>query len=116
MRQRVEGQTVDGADLSLREVPRFPPIRRDLAFVLDASVPAHAIREAIVASGGPLLQGVTLFDVFTGGQIPEGRRSLAFALEFRAPDRTLTDQEADAAVGEVVSRVAGSFGAELRSG
>ncbi len=104
------------ADLSLREVPRFPPIRRDLAFVLDASVPAHAIREAIVASGGPLLQGVTLFDVFTGGQIPEGRRSLAFALEFRAPDRTLTDQEADAAVGEVVSRVAGSFGAELRSG
>jgi phenylalanyl-tRNA synthetase beta chain len=57
-----------------------------------------------------------LFDVFQGGPIPEGKKSLAFSLEFRAPDRTLTDDEAEQAVQSIVHRLAREFGAELRAG
>jgi phenylalanyl-tRNA synthetase beta chain len=99
-----------------REVPRFPPVHRDLAFVVDADVPAEAVREEIVGAGGELIGSVMLFDVFTGPPVPEGRKSLAFSVDFRAPDRTLTDQEADRAVQRIVERMASRFQAELRIG
>jgi len=98
-----------------REIPRFPPVRRDLAFIVDASTPAAAVQGAIAAASGELAEAVVLFDEFTGEPIPEGKKSLAFALEFRAPDRTLTDQEADAAVETIVRRVAEAVGGELRA-
>jgi phenylalanyl-tRNA synthetase beta chain len=101
---------------ALRDVPRFPPVRRDLAFVLDASVAAADVEAAIRNAGGELLSELRLFDVFAGAPVAEGRRSLAFAVGFRAPDRTLTDAEVDAAVSAVVERLARDFGAELRSG
>jgi phenylalanyl-tRNA synthetase beta chain len=59
---------------------------------------------------------VVLFDVFEGGPIPEGRKSLAFSVDFRAPDRTLTDEEAEQAVLGIVERVVTGFGGELRAG
>jgi phenylalanyl-tRNA synthetase beta chain len=62
------------------------------------------------------VDAAVLFDVFTGPPVPEGKRSLAFSVDFRAPDRTLTDDEADATVGAVVAALADRFGAELRSG
>jgi phenylalanyl-tRNA synthetase beta chain len=55
-----------------------------------------------------------LFDVFRGGSLPEGHKSLAFALEFRAPDRTLTDEEIEPVVAAIVERARAEFGAELR--
>jgi phenylalanyl-tRNA synthetase beta chain len=100
---------------SVVEVPRFPPVRRDLAFVVPEDVPAGAIHRAIEAAGGPLLDRSSLFDVFRGGTIPEGRKSLAFALEFRAPDRTLTDGEIEPVVAAIVDRSRSEFGAELRA-
>ena len=102
--------------LAVREIPRFPPVRRDLAFVVDREAPAGAVEAAIRDAGGDLLDAVVLFDLFEGAPVPEGRKSLAFGLEFRAPDRTLTDEEAEAAVARVVERVARDFGGELRSG
>jgi phenylalanyl-tRNA synthetase beta chain len=101
---------------TLRDVPRFPPVRRDLAFVLDGGVPAAEVEQAIREGGGDLVAELRLFDVFTGAPVAEGKRSLAFAVGFRAPDRTLTDAEVDEAVGAIVARLAGGFGAELRSG
>jgi phenylalanyl-tRNA synthetase beta chain len=99
-----------------RDVPRFPPVHRDLAFVVDGDVPAAALRAALVEAGGELLGSCRIFDVFTGGAIPQGKKSLAFAVQFRAPDRTLTDEEADRAVAAIVERLARDFGAELRTG
>ena len=101
--------------VSFRDVPRFPPIRRDLAFVLDEDVPAGTVQAALEAAAGELLDRSLLFDVFRGGAIPDGRKSLAFALEFRAPDRTLTDEEVEPIVATIVDRLRSELGAELRT-
>ena len=102
--------------ITYREVPRFPSVHRDLAFVVDTDVPAEKVRSALVDAAGSLADSVYLFDVFTGPPVPEGKKSLAFAVEFRAPDRTLTDEETDEAVARIVDRLARDFGAELRAG
>ena len=102
-------------DIAYGEVPRFPPVRRDLAFVLPGDVPAGAVRDAIVGAVADLGVEATLFDVHTGPPIPEGRKSLAFAVDLRAPDRTLTDEDATRAVAAIQESVAG-LGGELRAG
>ncbi|GHE86497.1 phenylalanine--tRNA ligase beta subunit [Amycolatopsis deserti] len=93
----------------------YPPVLLDVALVVDAKVPASDLAEALVAGGGDLLEDTSLFDVYTGDQVGDGKRSLAYKLRFRAPDRTLTVEEAtqarDAAVAEAGSR----YGAELRA-
>jgi phenylalanyl-tRNA synthetase beta chain len=75
------------------DVTTFPAVYQDLAVVVPADVPAEAVVEAIRAGGGELLQGAEVFDLFEGEQLGEDRKSLALNLEFRAPDRTLTDEE-----------------------
>ncbi|MFB3737635.1 MAG: phenylalanine--tRNA ligase subunit beta [Candidatus Velamenicoccus archaeovorus] len=104
------------AQVRSRDVPRFPPVRRDLAFTVDRAVPAGAMRDALVAAAGDLLGECVLFDVHAGPPLPEGRKSLAFSLDLRAPDRTLTAEEADRAVATIAEALRGRFGAELRSG
>jgi len=99
-----------------RDVPRFPPVRRDLAFTVPAGTPAGAVRVALEEAAGELLDSCLLFDVHTGAPLPEGAKSLGFSVDLRAPDRTLTDAEANRAVARVVERLARDFGAELRSG
>jgi phenylalanyl-tRNA synthetase beta chain len=93
----------------------YPVAKEDVAFELDRDVPAAAVAEAIEEAAGPLLESVRVFDVYTGPPIPAGKKSLAFALRFRAPDRTLTEAETaesrDRAVAEVVRR----FGAVHRA-
>jgi phenylalanyl-tRNA synthetase beta chain len=101
--------------VEVREPTRFPPVRRDLAFLLDASTPAGAVADAIRAAGGELLGSLVLFDVFEGPPLPEGRKSLAFSLELRAADRSLDGGEADAVLERVASAVADRFGGELRT-
>jgi phenylalanyl-tRNA synthetase beta chain len=105
-----------GATFELREVPRFPPVRRDLAFVVPVSVAAGELADAIVEAGAPELDRSVLFDVFEGPPLDDGTRSLAFSIELRAPDRTLTDEEAAVVVDRIVARAEGGFGASLRTG
>ena len=100
----------------VEDVPRFPPVRRDLAFIVDASAPAGRVRAALEAAAGGLMGSVLLFDVFEGPPLPEGAKSLAFSVDFRAADRTLTDEEADVAVAAIVERLSSEVGARLRSG
>jgi phenylalanyl-tRNA synthetase beta chain len=104
------------SDLAYREIPRFPPVRRDLAFTVDAVTPAGALRSAMLEAASGLAGSVTLFDVHTGPPVPEGKKSLAFSVDFRSPDRTLTDEEVARAVEAIGDRLGRDFGAELRSG
>ncbi|HEX7879942.1 MAG TPA: hypothetical protein VF720_11065, partial [Candidatus Eisenbacteria bacterium] len=99
-----------------REVSRFPASRRDLAFLVDRTVDEGAVREAIRKLGGALLVEAVLFDRFEGKPLPEGKISLAYALRFRADDRTLSDEDVRRAAGEIAEGLAKSLGAELRDG
>ena len=95
-----------------RPIPRFPAVLRDLAVVVDDRTPAAAV-EAVVRAE-PLVESVTLFDVYRGAPLPAGKKNLALAISYRAADRTLTDAEADAAHARIVKRLGESLGAELR--
>jgi phenylalanyl-tRNA synthetase beta chain len=88
-----------------RALPAYPGSDRDLALVAPDAVPAAAVAEAIRSAGGGLLAEVALFDVYRGGGVPAGTRSLAYRLRFRAADRTLVDHEVDAAVARVLARL-----------
>lgn len=81
------------SERAYRDVISFPTLRQDLAVVLPEEVPAERVLDAVRAAAGDLLDEVRVFDVYTGPQVGLGRRSLALALAFRAPDRTLTDQD-----------------------
>jgi phenylalanyl-tRNA synthetase beta chain len=93
----------------------YPVAKEDVALVVDADVPAAEVEAALRAGAGPLLESLRLFDVYTGPQVGEGRRSLAYALRLRAPDRTLTVEEATAARDGAVAEAARRTGAQLRS-
>lgn len=95
-------------------VPRFPAVVRDLALVSGEKLPAQQILAVIRQSGGELLEEVRLFDLYRGDPVPARKRSLAYSLTYRAPDRTLTDAEVDQAHGQVRTALAG-LGVELRS-
>ena len=96
-------------------VSPFPAVFQDLSLVVDASVDAASVIAAVRAGAGDLLEDVALFDVYTGPQVGEGRKSLTLALRFRAPDRTLTEDEASAARDGAVAMAAERLGAALRS-
>ncbi len=95
-------------------VSTFPPALIDVALVVDAAVPAAEVEAALVDGAGELLEAVRLFDVFTGAQVGQGRKSLAYKLTFRAADRTLTAEEAVAARDAAVAVAAERFSATLR--
>jgi phenylalanyl-tRNA synthetase beta chain len=95
-------------------VSTFPVATQDVALVVDASVPAADVAEALRSGAGELLESLRLFDVFTGEQIGEGRKSLAYALRFRAADRTLTAEDASAAREAAVAAATARTGATLR--
>jgi phenylalanyl-tRNA synthetase beta chain len=93
----------------------YPAVLQDLAVVVDEEVPARAVRDLIAQTGGFLLKGVELFDVYRGEPIPAGKKSLAYALTFQAPDKTLRDEIASKQVQRIVQRLEKELGAELRS-
>ena len=96
------------------DVPRFPPVRRDLAFVLDERISNASVEAAIREAGGDLVATCVLFDVHSGPPLPAGKKSLAFSVDFRDPARTLEREEADAAVVRIRARVADELGGKLR--
>jgi phenylalanyl-tRNA synthetase beta chain len=109
------------AALTARAVPgfsgvaKFPPVRRDLALVVDQAVPAQSLQDAMLKASSGLVNEVTLFDQYTGKGVPEGKKSLAFLVVMQDTQRTLTDNEVDAEVARLVTTVASAFGAGLRS-
>ena len=97
------------------DVITYPPVRQDLAFVVDEQVPAGALVDAAREAAGPELGEMRPFDVYRGDQIGPGKKSIAFAVRFQSPERTLTDEDAAALRARVVSALASEFGAELRA-
>lgn len=95
-------------------VSPFPAVFQDLALVVDEKVTAQSVADAVRMGAGELLEDIALFDVYTGPQVADGRKSLAFALRFRAADRTLTEDEASAARDAAVACAAERVGAVLR--
>jgi phenylalanyl-tRNA synthetase beta chain len=103
------------ATVRYEPLPRFPAVQRDMAFVIgaDQSLAAADLEAALRTEAGPLLRGLTLFDVF---RFPDGRRSLAWRLTFQAADRTLTDEEVNAIHARVAAAITERFRVVLRTG
>ena len=103
-----------GESLPAPAVSPFPAVFQDVALIVDEAVAAQSVVDAVRDGAGELLEDVRLFDVYTGPQIGDGRKSLALALRFRAADRTLTEDEASAARDAAVATAAERVGAEQR--
>ena len=101
--------------VALRPLPRFPAVVRDIAVVVDEPFRAGEILEEVRALGSPQIESVRLFDCYRGAPIPTGKKSLAYSIAYRAPDRTLTDDEVNALHAEVVQRLTTRFRLEVRS-
>jgi phenylalanyl-tRNA synthetase beta chain len=93
----------------------FPLAKEDVALIVDADMPAALVERALRAGAGPLLESIWLFDIYTGPQVGKGKKSLAYALRFRASDRTLTDAEAAEARDAAVATAAERTGAIQRT-
>jgi len=96
--------------------PRYPPVRQDIALVVDADLPAGRLLGAIAGERGGVRIDARIFDEYRGPAVPEGKKSVAIHLTLRAPDRTLTDAEARRVVQSLVRRLEAAFGARLRGG
>jgi phenylalanyl-tRNA synthetase beta chain len=97
---------------SYEDVISYPAVHQDVAVVVDDAVPASQVRAAVLEGGGELLRSAEIFDLYRGQQLGEGRKSLALRLSFRAPDRTLTDEEVAErrkAIEEAVAKIGGSL-------
>jgi len=95
-------------------VPAFPPVLEDLAFVVDLETPAERLKSLIHQTGKPLVAGVTIFDLYQGEQVGQGKKSLAFSVIYQAEDRTLTDEEVATMRNKIVNRLEKDLGAKLR--
>jgi phenylalanyl-tRNA synthetase beta chain len=96
---------------------KFPAVRRDLALLMDAATPYSVIEQAVLGAREELLSAVTPFDIFSdseGVKVPLGKKSLAIALTFLHPERTLTTEEVNEAVTRIVARLREAAGAEVR--
>lgn len=103
-----------GEAVPFRPLPAFPAVARDLAFTLPSGIAAGEVETAIRDAAPALLESLRLFDVYEGETVEEGRRSLAWRLVFRAPDRTLTDPEVETAITAVVRRLEEEFDVRIR--
>lgn len=99
-----------------KPLPRFPAVSRDIAMLVDDSVMVRQIEQLISAKAGKILEEIKLFDVYKGKQVPEGKKSVAYSIIFRAADRTLTDDEAGKAMGDIIKALSEKLGAQLRVG
>jgi phenylalanyl-tRNA synthetase beta chain len=102
------------APAQYRSIPRFPSVTRDVSIIVDAGVQAGQILMLLQHFHPELLRQVRLFDVYAGKPVPVGRKSLTFALTYRADDRTLTDEEVNSIQTRVVEQLRRRFGAQLR--
>ncbi|MEC5421989.1 phenylalanine--tRNA ligase subunit beta [Virgibacillus sp. C22-A2] len=97
------------------QIPRFPSIARDIAFIMDAEVVAGDVKAVIEESGAPLVSNVQIFDVYQGENIAEGKKSIAYSLLYQHPDKTLADDEIEESFTKIIDTVNQKFGAYIRS-
>ena len=95
-------------------LPKYPAVSRDLALVCDEHVTVSQVEKVITAAAGKLLRDVKLFDIYRGTGVPDGKKSLAFSLELRADDRTLTDSDSESVMKDILTALSEKLGAVLR--
>ncbi|TNF34541.1 MAG: phenylalanine--tRNA ligase subunit beta [Gammaproteobacteria bacterium] len=100
---------------SFKNLSRFPETRRDLALVLDSTVPAQAVADAMRELAGEHLKALDVFDQFTGAELGENKKSLGFAMVFQHPERTLTDEEITSVMDRIMQGMSDRFGAIVRT-
>ena len=101
-------------DATYTPLPKYPSVTRDLSLICDEAVTVADAENVITAAAGKLLRGVKLFDIYRGVGVPEGKKSMAFSLELRADDRTLTDTDSEAVVSKVLTALKDKLDAILR--
>ena len=101
-------------DATYTPLPKYPAVSRDLALVCDEEITVAQAEDVITAAAGKLLRSVKLFDIYRGVGVPEGKKSMAFSLELRADDRTLTDTDSEAVTAKVLQALQEKLGAILR--
>ena len=94
-------------------IPRFPAVVRDVALVVDVAVTHRKIKD-IIESFSPVAQ-LALFDVYSGEQVPSGKKSLAYRIVFQSPTHTLTDEEVNKVQQQILSKLSSELGAALRT-
>ncbi|WP_055667605.1 phenylalanine--tRNA ligase subunit beta [Desnuesiella massiliensis] len=97
-----------------RPLPKFPSVTRDIAILIDDSILVQDIEEVIVRQGGSILESVKLFDIYKGKQIPEGKKSVAYAIVYRDNNKTLTDNEVNKVHEKILRSLEYKLGAQLR--
>ncbi|MBQ2893846.1 MAG: phenylalanine--tRNA ligase subunit beta [Oscillospiraceae bacterium] len=106
--------TLQLPDPTYTPLPKYPTVSRDLAIVCDEAVTVAEAENVITAAAGKLLRGIRLFDIYRGVGVPDGKKSMAFSLELRSDDRTLTDQDSEAVMTKVLNALKEKLGAILR--
>jgi len=101
-------------DATYTALPKYPAVSRDLSLLCDEAVTVAQVEDVITASAGKLLRGVKLFDIYRGVGVPEGKKSMAFSLELRADDRTLTDADSEGVMNKVLTALKEKLDAVLR--
>ena len=101
--------------IQVKGVSTFPLAKEDIALVVPSDIPASRVEQIVRQGAGQLAESVTLFDIYEGDQVPEGYRSLAFALRLRAADHTLTAKESSQVREQVVAKASKVLGASLRA-
>ena len=101
-------------DATYTPLPKYPTVSRDLALICDEAVTVADVEDVITASAGKLLRKIQLFDIYRGVGVPEGKKSMAFSLELRADDRTLTDSDSEGVVSKVLASLKDRLNASLR--
>ena len=101
-------------DVTYTPLPKYPGVSRDLSLICDETVSVAQVENVITAAAGKLLRGVKLFDIYRGKGVAEGKKSMAFSLELRADDRTLTDTDSEGVTSKVLAALSEKLGATLR--
>ena len=114
MEMKLPAEPVAKTQTAYRPLSPFPGVDRDLALLVPYDVPSSAVSDEMYDVGGSLLERVTVFDLYQGGEVAEGHRSLAFRLRLQAWDRTLRDKEVDRVVEKIVGRLREDLGVEQR--
>ena len=98
----------------VRSLPKFPAVTRDIALVMDEATTVGSVLAAIRKAGGALLEQAEMFDIYRGAQLLTGKKSVAFSLVFRNPDRTLSDDDVNPVMKKILDVCEKSCGATLR--
>lgn len=100
--------------MKYKEISKFPPVKKDISMVVENKITNDDIQKTIKKYAGSLLTNIELFDIYTGENIGENKKSMAYSLTFGAKDKTLTDEETNALLEKIIADLEKKLGAELR--